>query len=256
MLHFDQIIFGPVKSRRLGVSLGINLLPLQGKFCNFDCIYCECGWNKDGRNDKRLHPRNAVKTALEARLQQLTSIGELPDAITFSGNGEPTLHPEFSGIVDDVVALRGLYAPKAKVCVLSNATNIGKQEVFQALRKVDRPILKLDSGFAETVQLMNGPPNDYSIEKTVAALQQFNGEFILQTMFLRGEHKDVKLDNTTPDEIEKWLDIVAQLRPKEVMIYTIDRATPAKNLQKVPLYELEAIADKVRAMGMLARTAG
>ena len=256
MLHFDQIIFGPVKSRRLGASLGINLLPLQGKFCNFDCIYCECGWNKDGRNDKQLHTRDAVKTALEARLQQLASTCELPDAITFSGNGEPTLHPEFSGIVDDVIALRNLYAPKAKVCVLSNATNIAKKEVSQALRKIDRPILKLDSGFADTVKQMNCPQNDYSIENIVAALQQFNGEFILQTMFLRGEHEGIKLDNTTPEELEKWLDIVTQLRPKEVMIYTIDRATPAKQLQKVPLDELETIADKVRTMGIQVRTAG
>jgi len=256
MLHFDQIIFGPVKSRRLGASLGINLLPLQGKFCNFDCIYCECGWNKDGRNDKQLHTRDAVKTALEARLQQLASTCELPDAITFSGNGEPTLHPEFSGIVDDVIALRNLYAPKAKVCVLSNATNIAKKEVFQALRKIDRPILKLDSGFADTVKQMNCPQNDYSIENIVAALQQFNGEFILQTMFLRGEHEGIKLDNTTPEELEKWLDIVTQLRPKEVMIYTIDRATPAKQLQKVPLDELETIADKVRTIGIQVRTAG
>jgi len=256
MLHFDQIIFGPVQSRRLGASLGINLLPLQGKFCNFDCIYCECGWNKDGRNDKQLHTRNAVKAALETRLQQLASTGELPDAITFSGNGEPTLHPEFPGIVDDVIALRNLYAPKAKVCVLSNATNIAKKEVFQALRKIDRPILKLDSGFADTVQLMNCPQNDYSIENIIAALQQFNGEFILQTMFLRGEHEGIKLDNTRPEELEKWLDIVAQLRPKEVMIYTIDRATPAKQLQKVPLDELETIADKVRTIGIQVRTAG
>ncbi|MDR0294746.1 MAG: radical SAM protein [Prevotellaceae bacterium] len=256
MILFENIVFGPVKSRRLGTSLGINLLPLHGKWCNFDCIYCECGWNKDGRNDKQLHPRSAVRAALEARLQQLASTDELPDAITFSGNGEPTLHPEFSGIVGDVIALRDLYAPKAKVCLLSNATNIGKKEVFQALRRIDRPILKLDSGFAETVKLMNCPQNDYSIKNVVAALQAFKGEFILQTMFLRGEHEGVKIDNTTPAELDKWLHIVAQLRPKEVMIYTIDRATPAKNLQKVPLEELETIADKVRAMGILVRTAG
>jgi len=255
-MYFENIVFGPIKSRRLGSSLGINLLPQQGKLCNFDCIYCECGWNKDGRNDQLLPKREAVKTALEARLQQMASSGEQPDAITFSGSGEPTLHPEFHEIVCDVTALRNLYAPKAKVCVLSNATNIGKEKVFRALQKIDRPILKLDSAFAGTVQLINCPQNDYSIENTVAALQQFKGEFILQTLFLRGEHKGVRINNTTPREVEKWLQIVAQLRPREVMIYTLDRATPAEQLQKIPIAELETIADKVRAMGIAVRVSG
>jgi len=193
---------------------------------------------------------------LEDRLQQMASSGELPDAITFSGNGEPTIHAEFSEIIDDVLALRNRYAPNAKVCVLSNATNITKEKVFKALQKIDRPILKLDSGFDVTAQLMNCPQNDYSVEKTFAALQQFNGAFILQTMFLRGEHKEQTIDNTTPAEVEKWLHIVARLRPAEVMIYTLDRATPAENLQKIPLEELTAIADKVKAMGIQTRVAG
>ncbi len=255
-MYFDQIIFGPVKSRRLGISLGINLLPLQGKLCNFDCIYCECGWNKEGRNDKKLPSREAVSEALEVRLQQMASSGELPDAITFSGNGEPTLHPEFPAIVDDVIALRNLYAPRAKVCVLSNATTIEKKEIFQALQKTDRPILKLDSGFADTIRLIDCPQNDYSIDRTVKALQQFNGAFILQTMFLRGNYKGTAIDNTIPEEINKWIDIVALLRPLEVMIYTLDRITPATDLQKIPIEELETIADKVRAMGIQARVSG
>ncbi|MCL2133066.1 MAG: radical SAM protein [Bacteroidales bacterium] len=255
-MYFENIVFGPIKSRRLGASLGINLLPQQGKLCNFDCIYCECGWNKDGRKDQLLPDRASVKTALEARLQQLASSGENIDAITFSGNGEPTLHLEFSGIVDDVLTLRNLYAPKAKVCVLSNATNIKKKEVFQALQKIDRAILKLDSAFDATARLINCPQNDYSVESTIAALQEFKGKFILQTLFLRGEHKGATIDNTTPTEIEKWLHIVAQLRPEEVMIYTLDRATPAEQLQKVLLEELEAIGDKVRAMGIQVNVAG
>lgn len=256
MIHFDHIVFGPIKSRRLGISLGINLLPRQGKLCNFDCIYCECGWNKDGLGDRTLPTGEAVKTALEDRLRQMTSSGELPDAITFSGNGEPTLHPEFSNIVNDTLALRNLYAPKAKVCVLSNATNIGKEDVFQALQKIDQAILKLDSGFNTTVRLVNCPKGDYSVEKTVAALQQFKGAFILQTMFLRGEYQGKSIDNTTPDEVEKWLHIVNLLCPKEVMIYTLDRATPAENLQKIPLEELETIAGKLRATGLQVKVAG
>ena len=256
MMYFENIVFGPIKSRRLGVSLGINLLPLHGKLCNFDCIYCECGWNKDGQDDKLLPTREAVKINLEVRLKQMAAAGELPDAITFSGNGEPTIHPQFSGIVSDVIALRNLYAPNTKVCVLSNATNIDKQDVFQALQQIDQAILKLDSGFTDTAKLINCPQSDYSVENIITALQQFKGKFILQTMFLRGEHKGVKIDNTTPEEIAKWLDIVAQLRPKEVMIYTFDRATPAEFLEKVSIAELETIAHKVRAMGIAVRVSG
>ncbi len=255
-MYFSAIIFGPVKSRRLGVSLGINLLPQHGKFCNFDCIYCECGWNKDGRSDKDLPARTQVSEALEARLQTMQSAGELPDAITFSGNGEPTLHPEFAGIVDDVLALRNQYAPKARVCVLSNATTLEQEEVVAALQKTDCPILKLDSGFAETVSRIDCPQNNYSVERTVAGMQRFKGKFILQTMFLRGEYKGAAIDNTTAPEVEKWMEIVALLRPQEVMIYTVDRATPAQGLQKVPLNELETIADKVRALGIPVRVSG
>ena len=255
-MYFSDIVFGPINSRRLGVSLGINLLPRQGKWCNFDCIYCECGWNKEGRDDKVLPSRAQVKEALEQRLQAMQAAGALPDAITFSGNGEPTLHPDFPGIVDDVLAMRDSYTPKTQVCVLSNATMLDKEEVVQALQKIDAPILKLDSGFEETVRQIDCPQHDYSVDKVVKAMQRFNGNFILQTMFLRGDYQGSSVDNTTPAEVDKWLSIVATLRPREVMIYTIDRATPAAGLQKVPLPELEQIAAGVRELGVQVRVSG
>jgi wyosine [tRNA(Phe)-imidazoG37] synthetase (radical SAM superfamily) len=255
-MYFTDIIFGPIKSRRLGISLGINLLPLHGKWCNFDCIYCECGWNKEGIADKHLPSRADVKVALEQKLKAMHDAHELPDAITFSGNGEPTIHPEFAGVVDDVVALRDKYAPSARVCVLSNATMLKKDEVFKALQKTDCPILKLDSGFTKTAKQINCPQGDYSIEKTVETMERFHHDFILQTMFLRGEYNGEYIDNTTPDELNQWLDIVSLLHPREVMIYTIDRETPVKRLQKVSREELEHIAEKVREMDIPVRVSG
>jgi wyosine [tRNA(Phe)-imidazoG37] synthetase (radical SAM superfamily) len=249
-MYFNDIIFGPVQSRRLGVSLGINLLPLHGKWCNFDCIYCECGWNKEGLADKQLSSRHDVREALETRLKAMASEGKQPDAITFSGNGEPTAHPEFAGIVDDVVALRNSLAPLAKVCVLTNATRLTNDAVFAALKKTDSPILKLDSGFTETAKRINNPQGSYDVAKIVEAMQRFNHDFILQTMFLRGQCNGEAVDNTTPEEVSQWLDIVSFLRPREVMIYTIDRETPAKDLQKISMAEMEQIAAKVRQLGI------
>jgi wyosine [tRNA(Phe)-imidazoG37] synthetase (radical SAM superfamily) len=240
----------------LGVSLGINLLPLHGKWCNFDCIYCECGWNKEGLADKRLPSRTDVREALEARLQTMAAEKNLPDAITFSGNGEPTIHPEFAGVVDDVVMLRNRYAPAAKVCVLSNATTLMRGEVFAALQKTDCPILKLDTAVTSTAKRMNNPAGDYAVEQVVAAMQRFRHDFILQTMFLRGECDGAFIDNTTPEELAKWLDVVSLLRPREVMIYTIDRETPAQGLQKIPVHELEQIAAKVKQMDIPVRVSG
>jgi wyosine [tRNA(Phe)-imidazoG37] synthetase (radical SAM superfamily) len=256
MMYFSDIIFGPVQSRRLGVSLGINLLPLHGKWCNFDCIYCECGWNKEGLVDKRLPSRANVREALEARLQTMAAEKKLPDAITFSGNGEPTIHPEFAGVVDDVVMLRNRFAPAAKVCVLSNATTLMCDEVFAALQKTGCPILKLDAAVTSTAKRMNNPAGEYAVEQVVAAMQRFHHDFILQTMFLRGECNGAFIDNTTPEELAKWLDVVSLLRPREVMNYTIDRETPAQGLQKIPLHELEQIAEKVKQMDISVRVSG
>ena len=248
---FTDIIYGPIRSRRLGISLGVNLLPLHSKLCNFDCIYCECGWNADNRTEKpSFNKRDDIRTALENTLSKMQSEGQLPDVITFAGNGEPTIHPEFEGIIDDTIALRDKFAPDAKVSVLSNATQLHREGVIRALRKVDNPILKLDSAIDTTAHLINKPCGNYSVENIIEQLSAFGKEFVLQTMFLRGEYNGNHIDNTTESEIMAWLAVVEHLRPRSVMVYSIDRATPCKTLQKVEREELDKIAERVRALGI------
>lgn len=254
---FDQIVFGPIHSRRLGISLGMNLLPYDGKLCSFDCIYCECGYNADTRTKTVLPNREQVRDALDAKLKQLATENIIPDVITFAGNGEPTLHPEFAEIIDDTIELRDKYNLKAKISVLSNAAHLNKSKVLKALKRVENNILKLDSAFIETVRLMDCPNSpSYSIETQAGYFKEFDGNFILQTMFLRGEHNGIRIDNTTEKEISAWLDIIQETRPKEVMIYTIDRETPEKNLEKVSVEDLRKIASRVEALGIKVNIAG
>ena len=248
---FTDIIYGPIRSRRLGISLGVNLLPLHSKLCNFDCIYCECGWNADNRTEKpRFNSREDIREALRSTLAKMQSEGQLPDVITFAGNGEPTIHPDFEAIIDDTIALRNEFAPSAKVSVLSNATQLHREGVRNALHKVDNAILKLDSAIESTAQAINKPCGNYSVARVVEQLSSFGREFVLQTMFLRGEHNGEQIDNTVEGEIMAWLAVVEHLRPHSVMVYSIDRATPCKTLQKVEREELEKIADRVRALGI------
>jgi wyosine [tRNA(Phe)-imidazoG37] synthetase (radical SAM superfamily) len=254
---FHEIVYGPVHSRRLGISLGINLLPYDGKLCSFDCIYCECGFNKDFRTHTRLPERENVKAALENKLQSLREENVKLDVITFAGNGEPTLHPEFAEIIEDTLFLRNLYSPTVKISVLSNGMHLTKRKVFEALNKVDEPILKLDSAFDETVRLIDRPNSpQYRVSKQVELYKKFNGNFILQTMFLRGEFEGNKIDNTTEKEVSAWLELVREMNPREVMIYTIDRQTPTKQLKKVPLEDLKKIAERVKQLGIKTNVAG
>lgn len=254
---FDKIIFGPVISRRLGISLGINLLPVDSKICSFDCIYCECGRNPGKREKKSILPaRGEVAIALEHRLAEMQKNNKLPDVITFAGNGEPTLHPQFDGIIDDTLALRDRYAPLARVAVLSNATMLHKPAVFNALLKVDENIQKLDSGFEETIRKLDCPVSGFSVGTLVGNLSAFNGRVVIQTMFLRGFYKGETIDNTTEAEISAWLLLIGQIRPKQVMIYTIDRDTPTAGLEKISRKELEQIACRVRDLGFQARVSG
>lgn len=246
---YDNIIFGPVRSRRLGLSLGVNLLPVESKLCNFDCIYCECGWNEDHVGRRRFNSREDVRDMLRDTLQAMVAKGELPDVITFAGNGEPTMHPDFEQIIEDTIALRDQICPQAKVSVLSNATQIHREDVRRALLKVDNNILKLDSAFDSTVQLINKPQGSYSVERTVELMKLFEGKMILQTMFLRGEYLSKRVDNTTAEEVDAWLDIVAQIKPRQVMIYSLDRDTPCQTLEKVGREELLQIAAKLQARG-------
>lgn len=254
---FKEIVFGPIHSRRLGTSLGINLLPYDGKLCSFDCIYCECGYNKDFKTNTKLPTNENVKAAIEDKLQSLSKENVKLDVITFSGNGEPTLHPNFSEIIDYTILCRNKYYPDVKISVLTNAMHISKESVFKTLQKVDNNILKLDSAFIDTVQIMDCPNSStYSIEKQVALFKKFEGNFILQTMFLKGTHDGKEIDNTTDTEVQAWLEVIKETNPREVMIYTIDRETPEKNLEKIPLETLIRIGDRVRELGIKVNIAG
>lgn len=236
MLHFDEIVFGPIFSRRLGSSLGVNILPSKGKLCNFDCVYCECGWNKDGIAERRFPTLAEVESAFEERMSALASEGAKVDSITFSGNGEPTMHPDFPQIIDAVLRNRDRYFPDAKVSVLSNAYLIGRPSVAEALRKVDNPILKIDASTDELITRMNRPVGNYHLDEIVSELKKFNGNFILQTMFLRSP----EFDTASEEALSGWFDIVRELRPREIMVYTIDRETPDKSLRKYTVEEMTA----------------
>ena len=233
----EEIVFGPIHSRRLGSSLGINLLPEKGKICNFDCIYCECGWNKDGRGDTALPTVAMLRDALQVKLQILKDEAVPIDSITFSGDGEPTINPDFPEIIDITLELRDMYYPEAVVSVLSNATMIGKKEVFEALRKVDNPILKLDAPTDELVSIINQPQGAYSVADVVENLKRFEGNFVLQTMFLKSD----RFDSSEPAQLAAWMDIVREVRPREIMVYTIDRETPAEGLVKFTVEEMESL---------------
>lgn len=248
---FHSTIFGPIHSRRLGVSLGINLMPADGKVCSFDCVYCEAGYNAQGKGKAGLPSREQVSRDLESKLASMKANGDNLDVITFSGNGEPTLHPDFPSIIEDVLALRDKYYPEAKVSVLTNSTRVFDKDVAAALMKADNNILKLDSAIEPTMRLIDQPNSkDFTVEKVVEALRQFEGSGIIQTMMLRGEHDGKKIDNTTPEELKALLDAYRKINPREVMIYSIDRSTPEERLVKVEKEELERIADYFRGNGV------
>lgn len=252
---FSEIVYGPIHSRRLGCSLGINLMPINGKICSFNCVYCECGFNTQGKYT--LPKREDVAQALQIKLEDLRTQGITPDVFTFSGNGEPTMHPEFEGIIEDTCILRDKYFPNAKISVLSNSTQLGKESVIRGLMKADNRILKFDSAFNATMKLIDQPVNEnYSVEWLTERLCSFKGNLIVQTIFLRGEHEGKIIDNTTPQEVEAWVNALKTIQPKQVMIYAIDRATPVKTLEKVSKEELEQIADKARIAGFSVSVAG
>jgi len=246
---FDSIVFGPVRSRRLGASLGMNLLPPDRKVCSFNCVYCECGWT-DSIDSDMLPSRGQVQAALEYKLKKMISGGEGLDVITFAGNGEPTLHPDFSGIIDDTIELRNTYFPNADIAVLSNATMLHRPDVVAALKRVDKNILKLDSAFEATINALNQPLIRFDLKKLVDRLMAFEGKLIIQSLFVRGSINGIPVDNTTPAEISAWLKLVDQIRPSEVMIYTIARDTPANDLKKLSEEELNGIAQKVEMLGI------
>lgn len=247
---YPSPIFGPVHSRRLGISLGINLLPADGKWCSFDCIYCECGFNADHRPHLPLPGLQEVSRALEEKLCEMREQGQLPDVFTFAGNGEPTMNPHFPEIVDEVIRLRNCYCPMAKVSVLSNATQILRPQVREALMKVDNNILKLDTVDAAYIRRTDRPTGRYDVERIVEAMCGFGGQCIVQTMFMQGAYEGADVDNTLPAYVGPYLDALKRIRPRMVMIYTLDRETPAKGLQKAPREKLDAIASLIRELGL------
>ncbi|MBR1514568.1 MAG: radical SAM protein [Bacteroidales bacterium] len=248
----EEVVFGPIRSRRLGSSLGINLLPEKGKLCNFDCIYCECGWNKDGREDAKLPTAEEVRKALETKLQECQSNQIAIDSITFSGDGEPTINPEFPQIIDDTIRLRDQYYPDSKITVLSNATRAHRPEIFAALCKVDNPTMKIDAPTNALVEKINHPAPGYDVNRVVEALKQFDGDFILQTMFLKS--KD--FDSSSPEVLNGWMDIVRTLKPREIMVYTIDRPTPEEGLQKFTVDEMHQLVQPLTEEGFVIQIKG
>lgn len=248
---FDEIIFGPVNSRRLGVSLGINLLPTHSKFCNFNCIYCECGWTPGkGQMKSDFHSVEDVILRLDRFLKEYKTNNKKIDTITFAGNGEPTLHPKFEEIIDETIRLRNLYYPKAKISVLTNATMLQSERVVRALKKIDNKILKLDSAIQETALQMNQPLGKYSIAKIEEQFKQFDHQFILQTMFLKGSFENKLVDNTTEKEVQTYLELLARIRPQKVMVYTIARDTPVDTLEKVSAEKIDSIAERIRQLNI------
>lgn len=244
---FHDTIFGPIHSRRLGTSLGVNLSPRDGKVCSFDCLYCEAGFNAQGPGTSGLPSRAEVRAQLRARLQAMHDAGGPLNVITFSGNGEPTLHPDFEGIVDDVIALRDEFYPDVKISVLTNSTRLGSEAVCRALRKVDNNILKLDSAVEATMRRLDRP-NDpaFTVDRVIGQLKQFGGTGIIQTMILRGDG----IDNTTDAEIDALIAAYKAIEPREIMLYSIDRKTPDATLHKVERPELDAIAARIAAAGL------
>ncbi|MCR5366243.1 MAG: radical SAM protein [Prevotella sp.] len=252
---YPSPIFGPIHSRRLGISLGINLMPADGKVCSFNCIYCECGLNEDHRPKLPRPTPEQVSEQLELKLQEMVSAGQLPDVLTFAGNGEPTCHPHFAEIIDDTLRLRDRYCPKAKVSVLSNSTMIHRQAVHDALMRVDNNILKLDTVNPDYIKMVDQPTGHYDVREVIDAMKRFQGHLIIQTMFMRGQKETAdgiqeSVDNTGDEYVAPWLDAVREIRPQQVMVYTIDRETPTPGLEKASREQLDAIRDRVIALGI------
>ncbi len=245
MLH-DSPVFGPVRSRRLGCSLGINLLPRDGKVCSFDCIYCECGLRAECKPASPLPTREEVREALEARLQEMRRSGESPDVLTFAGNGEPTVHPHFIGISEDVASLRDRYFPEARISVLSNSTQVHRKDVLEALCRLDNPIMKLDTVSEDYIRRVNRPAGDWNLERTIDALASAGKHVVIQTMFLCGEAEGRSVDNTGAEYVDPWIEALRRIGPRQVMIYTIARKTPMESLKKATPQVLDTIAKRVK----------
>jgi wyosine [tRNA(Phe)-imidazoG37] synthetase (radical SAM superfamily) len=248
---FEDIIFGPVNSRRLGVSLGLNLVPVNKKVCTFNCIYCECGWTNQRHLPSDGFPsRELIAKSLKKKLVEMSARGFMPDSLTYAGNGEPTMHPGFRGIIKDTRKIRDRYAPESRIVVLSNASLADRTYVREALKLVDKNILKLDTGFEETFRTLNQPPPGLKLSNIISNLKQFPENLIIQTLFIRGSHNGKSIDNTTREEVAALLELYQEIKPAEVQVYTIARHPPVSSLEKIPLPELEVISERIRKLGI------
>ncbi len=249
---FGDIVFGPLKSRRFGISLGINLLPLNNKVCNFNCIYCECGWTDLKSAEVEYLPASEIIHAMEERFGEIAAQSKRIDSITFAGNGEPTMHPQFAEIMDATVALRNKFLPGLKITVLSNGALLGKERVFNAFLKVDLPVLKLDAGTNEMFKRIDKPLSSKDIDWYIENLKKFNGRLAVQTLFLTGQHEGKVIDNASDEEVDAWISALKEINPQQVMIYTLDRETPAEDLHKISQGKLQEICEKAREAGINA----
>ncbi|MEI6575874.1 MAG: radical SAM protein [Bacteroidota bacterium] len=252
-IHFHETIFGPIISRRLGISLGVNLLPTHFKLCTFNCVYCECGWTEaDPLSTSEFPSAVEILEKLEERLASISAAGEKLDSITLAGNGEPTVHPEFPAIVNGMIEIRKKYFPSVKISVLSNASKLNDPEILEALKKVDNNIQKMDAGTEVTFQLINQPKIPITLAEVVENLKLFRGQLVVQTLFVRGDFNGRIIDNTTEEEVSAWLLLIKQIKPRRVMLYPIERKTPLTGLEKVTKSELAKIAARVERMGVCA----
>ncbi|MBQ8055824.1 MAG: radical SAM protein [Paludibacteraceae bacterium] len=247
---WDKIVFGPIHSRRVGVSLGINIMPISGKVCSFDCIYCECGWNKDGKKNQHIPTLEEIENAIKNRFAELSKEGIIVNSISFTGNGEPTLHKNFPEIIDLTINYRNLYLKDSQISVFTNSTFLHKEEVRNALMKIDNPILKLDAGNNELITLINQPNKSYDIDEVTENMKLFNGNFIIQTLFLKGENNGKNIDNTNQENTNQWIKKVIEVHPREVMAYTLDRETPSNTLKIATYEEIEQITKPLVEAGI------
>ncbi|MFC2646397.1 MAG: radical SAM protein [Coriobacteriaceae bacterium] len=246
----DSPVFGPVHSRRLGISLGLNLMPSTRKICTFDCIYCENGFNESRKTDDTYVDLDEFRQALEQKLKDLKGQNITPDVLTFAGNGEPTESPIFPEAVDAAIKLRDAYAPSAKIAVLSNGTCAGRPEVHRALLKVDDNILKLDTVDPQYIRMLDRPQVAYDIHHQIQTFASFDGHAIIQTIFLRGTYNGRNFDNTSQRFVQPWLEALKEIKPSRVTVYTIARDTPAPSLEKAPKDVLDKIAKQVKDSGI------
>jgi wyosine [tRNA(Phe)-imidazoG37] synthetase (radical SAM superfamily) len=248
---FQDIVFGPVKSRRFGVSLGVNLLPLHSKICSYNCIYCECGLTPDcNQPGGEFFSRQDIRQAMLQKFQSLKEKGIDPDNITFAGNGEPTMHPEFPEIIDDTLELRNRFFPQTLITVLSNASTLRHKATKAALLKVDNNVLKLDAGTEKYLRLINDPGENIRLAEIVEELKSFGGQLIIQSLFLKGKINGKPFDSSDPENLDPWLDHIKAINPRLVMIYPIDRATPLEGLEKLSPVELDRVATRVNELGI------